>query len=92
MPTGGYGPQPTSDYNNYGGGEPCEVSTTTLFQTYRFLLHLHLSTLFKLMIFFTILLFRLQVIASGLITQPLVTLVHSRDPKLEPENIPMRSE
>ena len=44
------------------------------------------------MIFFTILLFRLQVIASGLIAQPLVTLVHSRDPKLEPENIPMRSE
>ena len=44
------------------------------------------------MIFFTILLFRLQVIASGLIVQPLVTLVHSRDPKLEPENIPMRSE
>ena len=44
------------------------------------------------MIFFIILLFRLQVIASGLIVQPLVTLVHSRDPKLEPENIPMRSE
>jgi hypothetical protein len=33
---------------------------------------------------------KLQVIASGLIAQPLVTLVHSRDPKLEPENIPMR--
>ena len=41
MPTGGYGPQPTSDYNNYGGGEPCEVSTTTLFQIFRFLLYLH---------------------------------------------------
>jgi hypothetical protein len=33
---------------------------------------------------------KLQVIANGLIVQPLVTLVHSRDPKLGPENMLMR--